>query len=147
MKIWVNRCECVSVFLWPFCRVRDRDFVSDEDDADLLRLYILHAPIVEVEIELAVADAELELLEDVLVLHDVQRIEDIHIQLLGLPEQLKHTVFEATRHTHVVEWVAHFEQIVLFIVEDLARQVVERENIGQVSSHTVNEGKNNILAR
>ena len=82
----MNRCECVSVFLWPFCRDRDRDFVSDEDDADLLRLYILHAPIVEVEIELAITDAELELLEYVLVFHDIQCVKDIHIHLLGFTE-------------------------------------------------------------
>ena len=61
-------------------------FVSYEDDADILRLDILHAPIVEVEIELTVTDAELELLEYVLVLHDVQCIEYIHIHLLGFTE-------------------------------------------------------------
>ena len=62
--------------------------VSDEHNADLVRLHILNAPIVEVEMELAVADAKLEILEHALVLHDVQCIEHIHFHLLGLAQQL-----------------------------------------------------------
>ena len=56
-------------------------YQSQQHEANLLRLHLRGAPVVEVVLQVAVTDAELELLEELAVVHDVQRVEDIDFAL------------------------------------------------------------------
>ena len=42
--------------------------------------------------KLAIADAELQLVQEALVLHDVERVEHVEAECLGSDEQLLHAI-------------------------------------------------------
>ena len=54
---------------------------SKKDEANLLCGHLRGAPVVEVVLKVAVADAELELLKELAVVHDVEGVEHVHLAL------------------------------------------------------------------
>ena len=49
---------------------------------------LLEAPVVEVVVEVAIAGHEFELLQELLVVHDVQRVKNIHVILFRLEKRI-----------------------------------------------------------
>ncbi len=52
-----------------------------EDESNVARLHLRAAPVEQVVVEFAVASAELELLQHLLVLHHIQRVEHVEASL------------------------------------------------------------------
>ena len=59
-----------------------------EHEADLVRAHVPARPVVEVILELAVADAKLELVEALVVAQNVERVEDVKVQRLGKDQRV-----------------------------------------------------------
>lgn len=59
---------------------------SNEDNAKLVGLYFGDAPIIEVVVKIAVADAELEFLKEPIILMNVESVEHVEVLLLGEDE-------------------------------------------------------------
>ena len=72
----------MSVSLFPFEHSTLLLLRSLEDEADLLEVHGGALPVVEVVLEVAVTDPELELLQERRVLHQVQRVEHVEVALI-----------------------------------------------------------------
>ena len=53
----------------------------EQHEPDVLGAHLGALPVVEVVLEVPVADAKFQILEELVVLHDVQRIEDVHLDV------------------------------------------------------------------
>ena len=54
---------------------------SLQHEPDSLRLHVGAPPVVEVVLQVAVADAKLELLQELCVLHQIERVENVEVRL------------------------------------------------------------------
>ena len=79
----------------------------------------------------AIADSKLEWLEVLPVLHDVECVEDVEAKGLGMDKHVRHTFSQAICRTHIIVRVGNLEGFVLGVVENLTRQVVEGEHVGE----------------
>ena len=98
---------------------------SDQDDAEVVGNQVLDAPIEEVVVELAVADTELELLQEKLVIHEVEGVEDVEVGGFGSDEHLLDALLQSllvadveglVGLTHVVERVGNAQSVVIRVV-------------------------------
>ena len=53
----------------------------EQHEPDVFRAHLGALPVVEVVLEVPVADAKFQVLEEEVVLHDVQRVEDVHVHV------------------------------------------------------------------
>ena len=64
---------------------------SEEDNSDFLRCQTcLQAPIVQVVVQVPVSRTELQLLQELDIVHDVQCVENVEVVLLGLEKRIFH---------------------------------------------------------
>jgi hypothetical protein len=61
---------------------------SEQDEADLVGRHVPAAPVVEVVLQMPIADAELELVEHLLLVEDVERVEHVEVEPLGENERV-----------------------------------------------------------
>lgn len=76
-------------------------------------------------LEVAVPGAELELVDELLVLHHVQRVEHVHVQVPREDEGVAHEILERHGGGHVVEGVDRLEQLVLLVADHRGGEVIE----------------------
>ena len=135
----------VYFFISSFSQAR----ASNEYNTDVTRGDVPHAPVIEIVVQKTIANAELELLEVLQVLHDVERVEDVETEALRFDQHVLHAFLQAVRRANVVVGVGDFEGVMLGVVQDLAWQVIEREDVGELLawSTTVDVAVYNFFAR
>jgi len=89
--------------------------------------------VVEVVLEVSITNTELELLDEVGIIHQIQSIEDIKVKLLGEDECVTHELIEFACGGDVVIGVGRFEGIVLWVTNDGGRERVETAEIGDLT--------------
>merc|ERR1740121_1915496 len=94
---------------------------SQEHQTNARGLDLGARPIVEVVLQKAVPDAELELLQELVVLHDVQGIEDIKILLLREDERVVQQLVQRHGCRHVPVGVGGLEKAVLLVIQNRER--------------------------
>jgi len=81
-------------------------------------------------LEVSVADAKLQVLEEGAVLHNIQRVEHVKVPPLGQREAIVHQLRERHRGSDVVERVGGIEGGMLVISDDAGGKVVVAAHIG-----------------
>ena len=122
--------------------------VSDECHRELTRLHVPHAPIVQVVVQEPITDLILQVLDNLAILHVVERVEHVELHLVCLDQHIGHTLLHAVRRRHIVVGVADAQVIILCMLQHLARQVVEREEVGELATHgTIHVGVDDLVLR
>ena len=91
---------------------------SQQHEPNLTSSHLGTHPIVNVVLQMAVADPELEVFEHVTVFHDVKRVEDIKVLLLGENKQVVHQLLKRHGSGDVVVRVSRVQHIVLLMPND-----------------------------
>ena len=105
------------------------------------------AVVVEVVVKLAVPRPEFELLQELVVVHHVQRVEDVVALTLGHNQRVVHQLQQRRLGGHVVVGVGRLEHRVVLVGEDGRRQRIEAAKVGEVPGPRAlhHEALNNVL--
>ena len=124
------RVRITTISFCCLCRaIVSRQTTSQQHQPNLAAGDLRAAPVVQVVVEGSIADAEFELGQEALVLHEVQGVEHIHVHVLGRDEHVVHQAFQLDRRGNVVERIRRMECLVLGVANDAGRQVVEAAHI------------------
>ena len=77
----------------------------------------------------AVADAKLQLLEELEVLHQVERIEHVAAEILGENQRVVHQHLPLGGGRKVVERIRRVQRAVVRVADDGARQQIEADKV------------------
>lgn len=82
----------------------------------------MNSPVIEVVVKVSVTNAELELLEVLIILHNVQGVEHIVSLVFGKDEQVFLQVCEIVRAQEVVVGVCDMQSGVIYVSKHLGRK-------------------------
>mmetsp|Transcript_26363 Transcript_26363/g.59924 ORF Transcript_26363/g.59924 Transcript_26363/m.59924 type:complete len:216 (-) Transcript_26363:1030-1677(-) len=126
----LSEAEIGSLAEQPRAGKQRKDNRLQQDQPDVRRLHVLAAPVVQIVLQAPVADTELELLENLLiVVEDVQGVEDVEVKLLGDDQSLRHQLCERNRSCDIVERISRPERGILLVSDDGRRQRIETQHI------------------
>ena len=92
---------------------------------------VVQPPVVQVVPQVPVADAELEILQEARVLHQVQRVEHVKVLGPGKDQRVLHELLDVRLRGHVVVRVRRAQRVVPAVTLDhRRRQRVERHEVG-----------------
>lgn len=88
------------------------------------------APVIQIVLQITVANAELQFGEELLVLHQVERIEHIVVVVLRRDQRIVHQVHPRRLRGHIVERVRRLHALVHRMVHNRRRQRIVADQIG-----------------
>lgn len=100
-----------------------------QHQTDLIRLHRRTLPVVQVVLQFTVPDAELKLLQELAVLHDIERIEHVKVGLFGADQGVVHQRYPRRALRHVVERVGRLQVLVDGMVHDGGGQRVVADHV------------------
>lgn len=95
-----------------------------EDETNGRRRHIGTAPVVQVVVKVSVSDAELERLEERLVLHEVESVEHIEAGVFGRDQSVVHELVPRCCRRGIVERVSRLERFVHRVMHHRRRERV-----------------------
>ena len=102
---------------------------SNEDNAKLRGLDFGDAPVIEVVMKVAVTDAELEVLQEPIVLVDVESVEHVEVLLFGEDEWISQKLLHFNCVCNVVVAVGDLEGLVSLVLQDWWGEMIEGEEV------------------
>jgi len=85
---------------------------SHQNYAHILRIYFLDPPIIQIVVQIAITDLELELFEEFLVLVNIKSIKHIISFLLSYDERIRHQFGDANCIRHEIIRIGNIENLV-----------------------------------
>lgn len=101
----------------------------EQNQADLLGRHIRTSPIVQVVLQIAVADAKLKRHQELVVVHQVERVEDVKVGVLGGNEGIVHQVQPWRLRRNIVERVGGLDVVVHRMMHNGRRQRVVADQV------------------
>jgi len=106
--------------------------ISKQNEPNISGLDKGRAPIVQVVLQIAVADAKLELLQKGLVLEDIKCVEHVEVEPFGQDQRVVHQLRKWRGRVVVVIRIGGAQRLMLVVAENGRGQRVERDHVRQL---------------
>ena len=103
-----------------------------ENQAYLIGGHVRAVPVVEVVVESSVTRSKLESFDEILVIHKIEAVHDVHAVLLGKNESIVHKLSQGSLSGNVVVRIGSAHFLVDGMTENRGREDVERAEIGDL---------------
>jgi len=103
-----------------------------QDEAHFVVRHLRALVVVQVVLEVTITNMELEFLEECLVLHDIEGVEDVKVLLHSKNGGIVHKLSEAVLSGNVIVAVGRLQNVVFGVTNHSTWQVVERDEIGNL---------------
>jgi hypothetical protein len=104
-------------------------------------------PIVQIVLQISISDAELQHLEELPVVHQVEGVEHVEVQLFGGDEGVVHQFHPRRLPRHVVERVGRLQRLVHRVVHHRRRQRVVADEVDDLALALHDEAVHDVRTR
>lgn len=118
-----------------------------QNQSHLLGSHRRATPIVQIVLQIAITDSELQLLQKLLVLHQIQSIEHVIVLILGRDQRVVHQIRPRIPLSHIVERISGLDALVHRVLHHRRRQRIEADHVRDLALLLHHKGIDNVRSR